>query len=329
MLSLVLPTYNEAANLPSLLPAIGKALQGLPHEIIVVDDDSPDKTWEVAEKIAQTQPSVSIIRRRGEKGLSSAVVEGFNRAKGEILVVMDADGQHDMALLRKLYDEVTKGADVAVASRYVPGGSTTDWRSDRKLASRIGTVLAKIVLPVAIKDPMSGFFAVRKDVYRSVAARLRPTGFKILFEILAHLPSTTKLVEVPMTFGLRTKGKSKASFHVMMQFVAQLLRTFIRRSLHFLPWIIFLLCILGTLLSFGSRAWALRLLYLDPAIRTKAQTTLQSTSDTNGWLLSEMVLVSVSHDAITIIHRDFLRGIDPSECLILPFDGSAPVPCEN
>ena len=117
MLSLVLPTYNEADNLPELVPALEALLAGLPYEIIVVDDDSPDGTWRVALDLARQRDRVRVIRRVGRRGLSSAVVEGFLAAKGDVLAVADADGQHDLALLPKLYDAVRAGANVAVGSR--------------------------------------------------------------------------------------------------------------------------------------------------------------------------------------------------------------------
>lgn len=165
MLSLILPTYNEAENLPGLLEEIEGAMGDIPFEMIVVDDDSPDRTWEVAELLADDRPYLRVLRRMGRRGLSSAVIEGFRMAQGDVLVAMDSDGQHDPLLLPRLYAAIRSGVGVALGSRYVPGGSVEGWARARHWLSYIATGLAWLVTRTRVKDPMSGFFAIDRRLF--------------------------------------------------------------------------------------------------------------------------------------------------------------------
>src|SRR3989338_7039593 len=142
MLSLILPTFNEAQNIPELIPKLKEVLRGIAHEIIVVDDDSPDGTWKVTQELAQKHDDLHVIRRIGRRGLSSAVIEGFLASKGDVLAVMDADGQHDMGLIPKLAVSATKTKGMAIGSRYIEGGSVEGWDERRHFLSRIATRLA-------------------------------------------------------------------------------------------------------------------------------------------------------------------------------------------
>ncbi len=222
MLSLILPTYNEAENLPELLPKIEVMLKNLPHEIIIVDDDSPDETWRVAQELAIGFVDVHVIRRVGRRGLSSAVMEGFLSAKGSVFAVMDADGQHDAHLLPKLYERVLGGAGIAVGSRYVEGGGVGEWDERRHRMSRVATALAIRLCKVKINDPMSGFFAIRRDLFQNVVASLNPKGFKILLDLLVHIPRGTIVEELPFTFAFRMHGESKLLRLVQIEFVEYL-----------------------------------------------------------------------------------------------------------
>ena len=244
MFSLILPTYNEAENLPELIPEIEEILKNIPHEIIVVDDDSPDKTWEVGQKISETYPTVRVIRRIGRKGLSSAVIEGFLAAKGSVLGVMDADGQHDQYTLPQLYKKVQEDAGIALGSRYIEGGSVGNWDSTRQWISSLGTKLALWLCNVRVSDPMSGFFAVDRHLFNSVVESLNPKGFKILLDILVQAPKNTNVAEVPFTFGLREHGESKLSGLVQLQFLEYLYDVTAGRyvPLHFIKF-----CIVGSL----------------------------------------------------------------------------------
>lgn len=222
MLSLILPTYNEAENLPVLIPAIKKVLSGIAHEIIIVDDNSPDETWRVAQELAQSNDDVHVIRRVGRRGLSSAVIEGFLSAKGDVLAVMDADGQHDVDLLLRLNKAVEDGAGIAIGSRYTEGGSVGQWDERRHTLSRIATKLAIRLCKVKVKDPMSGFFAINRELLQNVVTTLNPKGFKILLDLLVHIPRDTRVTEVPFTFAARLHGESKLSRRVQIEFVEYL-----------------------------------------------------------------------------------------------------------
>jgi dolichol-phosphate mannosyltransferase len=222
MLSLILPTYSEAENIPELLPKVRDVLKDLPHEIIIVDDNSPDETWKVAQKLAHDREDIHVIRRIDRRGLSSAVIDGFLAAKGDVFMVMDADGQHDMKLLPKLYDSVKHTNGIAIGSRYVEGGSVGEWDEQRYAMSRIATKLAKRLCAVQVQDPMSGFFAIDRSVFEEVLPRLNPKGFKILLDLLVHVPSTIPVDELPFTFGSRTHGESKLSRRVQIEFLEYL-----------------------------------------------------------------------------------------------------------
>ncbi|OGJ59823.1 hypothetical protein A2881_01665 [Candidatus Peribacteria bacterium RIFCSPHIGHO2_01_FULL_55_13] len=222
MLSLILPTYNEALNLPELLPKIRSVLSQVPHEIIIVDDDSPDHTWKVAQELAEKLGDVHVIRRIGRRGLSSAVIEGFLAAKGDVLAVMDADGQHDTGLLAKLHDAVRKHGGIAIGSRYIEGGSVGEWDERRYMLSRIATKMALSLCAVKAKDPMSGFFALDRNVFEEVLPRLNPKGFKILLDLLVHVPKSTSVTELPFTFATRRHGESKLSRRVQLEFLEYL-----------------------------------------------------------------------------------------------------------
>ncbi len=222
MLSLVLPTFNEAENIPVLVPKVLEVLKGRKAEIIIVDDNSPDRTWEVARELGKTHAEVRVIRRIGRRGLSSAVIEGFLAATGDVLMVMDADGQHDLHLLPKLADAVEKGSDVAIGSRYVSGGSVGEWDERRFALSRMATNLAKRLCKVQVADPMSGFFALNRKTFEAALPTLNPKGFKILLDLLVHAPAGTTATEVPFTFSKRLHGESKLSRRVQLEFLEYL-----------------------------------------------------------------------------------------------------------
>ncbi len=222
MISIIVPTYNERDNIEELVSRISKALEGYEFEIIIVDDDSPDKTWEKAQELAQKYP-LRVIRRTKEKGLSSAVIRGFKEAKGDIFVVMDADLQHPPEVIPKLIEAIESGADIAIGSRYVKGGKVENWYWWRKLISKGAIMIGRVALPKIrnIKDPVSGFFAIRRDVVENIA--LNPVGFKILLEILIK-GKYSKVVEIPYTFGLRYAGESKLSQKQIFNYLRHLYR---------------------------------------------------------------------------------------------------------
>ena len=205
MLSLVLPTYNEAQNIPALLPKIRKALAGVQYEIIIVDDNSPDNTWKVAQEYSKDIPNIHVLRRIDRRGLSSAVIDGFLAAKGDVLMVMDADGQHDIGVLKKIHDACKKSGGVAIGSRYIAGGSVGEWDEQRYFMSRMATRIATQLCHVEVQDPMSGFFAVHRTVFESVLPKLNPKGFKILLDVLVHLPADITVQEIPFKLSRRVQ----------------------------------------------------------------------------------------------------------------------------
>jgi dolichol-phosphate mannosyltransferase len=232
LLSLVLPTYNEAENVPLLVERLSKLLQGIEYEIIVADDDSPDKTWEVAQGLRQRYPQVRVLRRTSERGLYPAVVEAFSMAQGEILGVMDADLQHDEALLPRMLDALSaEKAALVVASRYCAGGGIDKWSWPRRLISRSGTALAGWALAHPISDPLSGYFLIHRDAFLEMRPRLRPQGFKILLDVAAQLPRASRVAELPYTFRRREHGESKLGWMVMLQAGWTLLGAAVRRFL--------------------------------------------------------------------------------------------------
>jgi len=207
-LSLIIPTYNERDNLPILLERVHKALDGVDHEVIIVDDNSPDGTWMVAEQFSQKFGNIKVVRRFRKMGLATAFLEGLNNAGGAFIGLMDADLQHSPELLHKMLDTVRAGADLAVASRYVHGGKMEILPFHRRIISRGATALAHLLLPKikAVKDPMSGFFIAKREVVEGV--KLSPRGFKMLLEILTK-GNYNRVAEIPYTFTSRKHGRSK------------------------------------------------------------------------------------------------------------------------
>lgn len=330
MLSIVLPTYNEAANLPEMLARLRREMDGREYEVIVVDDDSPDGTWRIAEELQSQYPMLRVLRRVGRRGLSSAVTEGFAMAKGDILLVMDSDLQHDPSVARALWEALEQGSELAVASRYTEGGSVGEWVRGRRILSRIATFLARKIPPVETSDPMSGFFALRASAYRPIADKLRPVGFKILLEILAHLPVETRVTDVPLVFQLRTAGESKLSMKVQIEFLEQLFRIALLRVFSLLSraqWVVFFLLGIVVFFFLAARAWALRALIFDPATRSNVRTAIERHADREGWLLSDLSVQSITSDHVRVYLRFHHRGPDETQCLLLPFDASPPLPC--
>ena len=226
--SIVIPTFNEAENIRELVPLIEKALADKPygHEILVVDDDSPDNTWEVAGRMSSKYP-LRVIRRKREKGLASAVLRGFKESRGNILGVMDADLCHPPEAIAPLVDEIIEnGRDMAIGSRLTEGGRVEDWPVHRRLTSFSGRILARPLTPV--KDIMSGFFFLRRKAIEG--ARLTPRGYKIGLEILVK-GSAANIIEHPIVFKNRYRGKSKLNFKIHFEYMVQLADLYVYKFL--------------------------------------------------------------------------------------------------
>jgi dolichol-phosphate mannosyltransferase len=216
-LSIIIPTYNEAENIVPLLAQVFQVLRDndIDGEVIVVDDDSPDRTWDLATGLMDRYDGLQVIRRTKDRGLSTAVLCGFGVASAPRLLVMDADLSHPPSVLPKLYRALDK-ADVAVASRYVKGGGVKDWPLRRRIVSKGATLIARLLTKV--KDPMSGFFAIRKEVLEE-DADLDPKGYKILLEVLVK-GRYEKVEEVPFVFEDRRAGDSKLSAGVCTDYLS-------------------------------------------------------------------------------------------------------------
>ncbi len=226
-LSLVIPTYNEKQNIIHLVKILSTMLdQVLPneYELIVVDDDSPDFTWQVAQSLISHYPQLKVMRRQGEKGLSSAVVRGWQVAGGKILGVIDADLQHPPEVLLKLLAKIQEGADLAVASRHVEGGGVSEWSLTRRFLSRGAQLLGLIILPQVVgrvSDPMSGYFMVRRSAI--AGPQLNPMGYKILLEVIGRGNIET-IAEVGYVFQERQDGESKVTWKQYVEYVLHLLK---------------------------------------------------------------------------------------------------------
>ncbi len=219
VVSVITPTFNEAENLPILIERLHDALGDTPHEIIVADDDSPDRTWEVAEQIAATDASVSVMRRFHDPGLSASVLDGMTMAKGDVLAVIDADLQHDESILADMVERVRSGAaDVCVGSRSTVGGGYGDWTTSRRFVSWVATLIARVLLRVPVSDPMSGYFVVSRTAYEDTAAQINPQGFKILLEFVGR-NRDLRVDEVGYEFSNRIHGETKLNRSVIRSYL--------------------------------------------------------------------------------------------------------------
>lgn len=223
-LAVVLPTYNERGNLRSLVARLDGALAGIEWEAIVVDDNSPDGTADEARALALEHDRVRVLQRIGRRGLASAAIEGMLSTAAPFVAVMDADHQHDPALLPQMLAVVSGGeADVAVASRFVEGASTEAWgRPDREKASGLANALARRLTGVTLSDPMSGYFLLPTATVRQHAERLSGVGFKILLDILATVEVPLRVREFPLAFAARADGESKLDRAIAFEFLVGL-----------------------------------------------------------------------------------------------------------
>lgn len=224
-LSIILPTFNEAANVPILIDLLHKTLDGVDWEVIVVDDNSPDGTTEASRLIARKDPRVNVIRRIGRRGLSGACIEGMLASSADYVAVMDADLQHDETLLPKMLEQLRTGEfDLVAASRMAEGGSVGEGLSSlRAWGSNIANNLAQKLLKVSLSDPMSGFFMMRREKAEEIAPKLSAQGFKILLDIVSSFSGALRIKELPFTFRERQHGESKLDTLVTFDYFGLLL----------------------------------------------------------------------------------------------------------
>ena len=227
-LAIILPTYNERANLRPLVARMDAALGGIGGDIrweaIYVDDNSPDGTADEARAIGLEDPRIRVIQRIGRRGLASAAIEGMLATSAPYVAVMDADLQHDPALLPQMLGALTSGDyDLAYASRFAEGASTEEWnRPDRVKASGLANAIARKVTGVDLTDPMSGYFMLPAKTLRADAHRLSGVGFKILLDILATVETPLRVKEFPLNFAARAEGESKLDRTVVFEFLVGL-----------------------------------------------------------------------------------------------------------
>ena len=218
-LTVVVPTFNEHDNIVPLLDRLGVVLAGVAWEVIFVDDDSSDGTADAVRSVARRDTRVRCIQRIGRRGLAGACIEGMLASSAPYVAVMDADLQHDEAILPQMLAALRgEDCDIVVGSRYVAGGSVGDWAESRQRASSIATRLAHLVTRSEIADPMSGFFMLRRAVFERVMRGLSVQGFKILLDILATADPPLRIKEVPYQFRPRLAGESKLDTLVAWEF---------------------------------------------------------------------------------------------------------------
>ncbi|WP_292492375.1 glycosyltransferase family 2 protein [Methanoculleus sp. 10] len=218
-LSVIIPTFNEEENIAAIIGAVNEVFRqsGIRGEVLVVDDSSKDRTIGIVEEIAGQNGNVRLIVRKDDHGLSQSVVEGFGKARSDILQVIDADFSHPPELIPRFYEAVRDGADIAIGSRYMKGGDIEQWPLKRRVISLGATAFGRVLFP-EVTDPVSGFFAVRREVV--AGAPLAPRGYKILMEVLGR-GRWHSFVEIPFVFKDREEGTSKLRLDTMMDYLRQ------------------------------------------------------------------------------------------------------------
>ena len=220
-LTVIIPTYNEEANIRNIVMAVDAVFHehSLHGQILVVDDSSSDGTIPIVRDLKRTHPNVDILVRDHDHGLSQSVADGFAHADSGVFFVIDADFSHPPVLLPRMYEEIRKGSDIVIGSRYMEGGGIREWPLKRRIISMGGTFLGRLLFP-DIRDPVSGFFGVRKQVLEK--ARLKPRGYKILLEVLGK-GTWEKDTEIPFEFVDRQAGTSKLKLSTIVDYTRQVL----------------------------------------------------------------------------------------------------------
>lgn len=227
-LAVVVPTFNERGNVATVLRVLASALEGIPYEVIFVDDDSPDGTAELVREIARSNPRVRALQRINRRGLASACIEGMLASSAPYVAVMDADLQHDERILPRMLERLKmESLDIVVGSRNVAGGSMGSFARNRVALSMLGRRFSQFVCGADVKDPMSGFFVLRRTFLMEVAHRVSGIGFKILVDLLASCERPVRLAEVPYEFRDRKSGDSKLDILVAVEYFQLLLDKFI------------------------------------------------------------------------------------------------------
>lgn len=222
-LSVVVPTLNEAENIPILYQALRDSLMGIDWEMIVVDDDSSDGTVAAARALAERDHRVRCLRRVGRRGLAGAVIEGILSSSAFAVAIIDADLQHDERLLPRMLAALHEGSDIVIGSRHAGGGSAAEGFSRwRRFVSDAGTEATRRLLRIQVSDPMSGFFAVRRATAEKIVPHLSSQGFKVLLDLIVSAREPLKITEIAYHFRPRHRGQSKLDAGVAMDFLGLL-----------------------------------------------------------------------------------------------------------
>ena len=242
-LSVIIPTFNEVANVGELVRRLEPLLTGVAWEVIFVDDDSPDGTAAEVRRIGRNNPRVRCLQRIGRRGLSSACIEGFLASSAPYLAVMDGDLQHDETLLVEMLQVLkTEPVDIVIGSRYVGGGGIGEWDEKRARMSEFATKLSRLVLHADVGDPMSGFFMIRRESMEGAVRNLSGIGFKILLDLFASSPAPLRFRELPYQFRERQAGETKLDAQVMVDYLMLLADKLIG---HIVPVRFFLFTLVG------------------------------------------------------------------------------------
>ena len=219
-LAVIIPTLNENGNVAPMIERLDRVLAGVAWEAIFVDDDSTDGTREAIRAFARRDPRVRALHRIGRRGLASACIEGALSSYAPYIAVLDADLQHDERLLPEMLRMLkSESLDIAVGSRYVPGGGVGPLSAGRVRISGLATKLSRRLLRAEIADPMSGFFMIRREAFDSAVRNLSGIGFKILMDLFASAPEPLRFKELPYEFGPRVYGDSKLDTLVAWEYV--------------------------------------------------------------------------------------------------------------
>jgi dolichol-phosphate mannosyltransferase len=226
------PTYNEKENLPTLLNAINKVFvnEKIAGEVVIIDDNSPDGTGQLAEQLKEKYKFLKVIHRPSKLGLGSAYREGFRGAESKLLLTMDADLSHDPAYIPR-FIEKAEHADVVVGSRYIEGGGIVGWGLYRRLVSKFANFLARIAAGAGVSDMTSGYRAYRKEVFEKVTTEgIKSSGYAFQLEIIYEIRKKGfKIDEVPIIFTDRRKGKSKLGVRDIISFLTLAIKLGLRQ----------------------------------------------------------------------------------------------------
>jgi dolichol-phosphate mannosyltransferase len=286
-LTIVVPTLNERDNIEPLLERLEAALDGISWEVIFVDDDSGDGTADLVRRIARNDRRIRALQRIGRRGLSAACIEGALASSAPFIGVMDADLQHDPALLPQIVEtlKTTPLLDIVIASRYVEGGGIGAWNKSRAVISDVAIRLSRLVVKADIADPMSGFFVLRREVFEGAVRNLSGQGFKILLDLFASSPRSLRFAELPYTFRERQRGESKLDTMIVWEYAMLIGDKLVGR---FVPVRFLLFALIGGLGIFvhlGALVLALKTLNLGFAA---AQVVATTTAMTFNFLLNNV-----------------------------------------